>query len=186
MIKDHFISSKKTLLEAKPFIVFTLAVFVLTSALGVVFYRELLPFILPILEKIVDELKGASFLETFAFIYSNNLLATIIALLSGIALGIFPLLSLVANSLMLGAVLAHTHETLGSSHWWQLIPHGIFELPAFFIAVGLGFYVCGSLFHEHRLSLLQNRLLASLKTYAFWVIPLLFIAAIIETYLIFF
>ena len=56
----------------------------------------------------------------------------------GIFLGIFPIITTISNGVILGYVLKRTAESVGVIEFWRLFPHGIFELPAVFISLGLG------------------------------------------------
>lgn len=184
MIKSYFIASCDVIKKLQPFIILAAAIFGISTLLGAIFHNQLIHYVLPALKQIIDELQDASSIEIFAFIYSNNLMASLIATLSGISFGLLPAILALGNGIVLGSILMHLHETLGSSHWWQIIPHGIFELPAYFLSIALGFYIGGSFFNPNRWETLKTRIIESLETFVFWVAPLLLLAAITETTLI--
>jgi stage II sporulation protein M len=184
MISSYFTDSIDTLRQLKRLIAASVVLFFTTSILGALFSEDLYPHIFPILQSILEEIEDANFVEIFAFILGQNLSATAIIMLSGIAFGITPFVSTASNGIVLGVVLAQLQQSTGASHWWEVVPHGIFELPALFIATSLGFYLGGALFAQERWEAVKHRLMKSLTTYTVWVMPLLLIAAIIESTLI--
>jgi len=66
----------------------------------------------------------------------------------GIFLGIFPLIIIIINGYVLGFVANQTAMVFGGGILWRLLPHGIFEIPAIMIAVGLGLKLGISLIHN--------------------------------------
>jgi stage II sporulation protein M len=75
----------------------------------------------------------------FYHIFLNNMFASIMAVLLGAFFGIFPLLLLVTNGLLLGYVASD--PTDGHTLFYFLkgiLPHGIIEIPAFILACTLG------------------------------------------------
>ncbi len=78
-------------------------------------------------------------------IFAQNLTVAAIALGGGIILGLAPFFMLAVNGFILGYVLAAVSATIEASYFVKVItiflaiaPHGLFELPAFFLAGGLG------------------------------------------------
>jgi len=76
-----------------------------------------------------------------ALIFMNNMITMAQMLLLGAAAGISPLITLGINGALLGLTLS-TAAREGASLLFMLglgiLPHGIFELPAFFICAGMG------------------------------------------------
>ena len=66
----------------------------------------------------------------------------------GIVLGIFSIITAIANGYLLGFVSLLVVKQAGISVLWKLFPHGIFELPALFISLGLGLRLGFWLFYE--------------------------------------
>ncbi|MGB8957186.1 MAG: stage II sporulation protein M [Tumebacillaceae bacterium] len=83
-----------------------------------------------------------SALYTCWVIFKNNLFAAIVMIVSGIAFGIFTVLALLMNGMMIGVVFGVIGAHAGVSYWktvmFGLLPHGIFELTAIFIAAAFG------------------------------------------------
>lgn len=77
----------------------------------------------------------------FFVIWVNNIGASLTAILFGILLPVVPLIFLISNGLLIGLFQSTIQIENGISplqFYLSLIPHGILELPAFFIAVFLG------------------------------------------------
>jgi stage II sporulation protein M len=67
----------------------------------------------------------------------------------------------------------------------NLLPHGIFELPAIFISFGMGLKFGTFLFYKEKMKKFAEFFSNSLRVFVFVILPLLVIAAIIEGSLIF-
>lgn len=77
----------------------------------------------------------------FFVIWINNITASLTAILFGILLPIIPLVVLLMNGVLIGLFqnMLQVENGLNPVHFYlSLAPHGILELPAFFIAVFLG------------------------------------------------
>lgn len=142
--------------------------------------------ILEFIEELLRKTGGLSQLELIKFIFFNNIQSSFIGMLFGIILGIFPVIATVANGYLLGFVAEKTAEAGGISILWRIFPHGIFELPALFISLGLGLKLGTFILKKNKLKTLAIYLLKSIKAFFYIVVPLLIIAAIIEGVLIFF
>lgn len=64
--------------------------------------------------------------------------SSFLGVILGLVLGIFPIIFAIVNGYVLGFVASITVESEGLFVLWRLLPHGIFELPAIFISLGLG------------------------------------------------
>lgn len=122
-------------------------------------------------------------------LFLNNLEATAFIMLYGLLPFIqLPALALGMNAMMLG-VMAAWYAAEGISplaYLAALLPHGVLELPALFLAFGTGLYICGQLTRRCRkdasarsvwacLSLSSQMLLSVL-------VPLLLVASFVEAY----
>ena len=76
-------------------------------------------------------------------------------------------------------------NTDGGLSLWKILPHGIFELPAVFIALGIGIKLGMFIFQKKKLESLKNYSINSLRVFLLIILPLLVIAGIIEGTLIF-
>ena len=130
--------------------------------------------------------EGKGALGLMWFIFSNNISSAFFAIFLGFFIGLFPIINSLINGLVLGYVLALTWQASGILSFWRLLPHGIFELPAIFISIGLGIKFGTFIFAKQKKEEFIYRFYNSLKVFFMVVLPLLVIAAIIEGLLIHF
>ncbi|GGH71526.1 sporulation protein [Paenibacillus silvae] len=129
----------------------------------------------------------------FLFIFFNNAIKSVLVIYAGIFFGILPIIFLLINGMVLGFVV-HATMNNGASFFdiviKGLLPHGIIEIPVIIIACAFGLKFGGltisslaQLGGEKR-ALIGTRWREFVKTTltaSFWVVILLFIAAIIES-----
>ncbi len=76
-----------------------------------------------------------------SYVTANNLQVSFLAYAGGISFGLFTVVILMVNGLMLGTIAAglanHPHEVV-MSFWGFVAPHGVFEIPAIIIAGAAG------------------------------------------------
>ena len=180
-----FLESYKFVLDSKNLIYTSAIIFFCFFGLAFVVHPS--STILEAIKKMVSELlaktAGFGFSEMFWFIFLNNLQASFFAMAFGVFFGVFPLFVLVSNGYFSGFV---SYLAVRSSGWGSLLsllPHGVFELPAIFISTALGFRAGFFIFRKEKVSFLEI-LFSCLKAFLFIVLPLLFVAAIIESGLI--
>ncbi|TCL62188.1 stage II sporulation protein M [Hydrogenispora ethanolica] len=92
--------------------------------------------------EIARRMKGASLFVQILVIWVNNISASILAFCAGLIFPPVPILMLAGNGLLIGVFQNYTEAHAGLSvaqYYLGLLPHGIFELPAYIIAIGLGF-----------------------------------------------
>jgi stage II sporulation protein M len=111
-------------------------------------------------------------------------MASLIGLFFGVVFGIIPLYLAVLNGYVVGFVSKIAIQQAGISSLWRLFPHGVFELPAIIISLALGLKLGFFLFSKNPNKEFIKRLILSLKTVFFIILPLLVIAALIEGSLI--
>ncbi|MCX6749337.1 MAG: stage II sporulation protein M [Candidatus Pacearchaeota archaeon] len=185
--KRGFQESWNYIKESRNFIYSIIFIFLLFALIGfflpapAILEQKILEFI----EELLKETQGMSSSELISFIFFNNLQSSFLGMIFGIFLGIFSVLTTLANGYVIGFVAAKTVESSGISVLWRLLPHGIFELPALFISLGLGLKLGSFVFRKKKLETLKQYLKESAKVFLFIIIPLLIIAAIIEGSLIF-
>jgi len=174
--------------ESKNFIYLIIAVFFVFAFVG--FFipvpdavaEQILHFIQELLEKI----QGMNQNELISFIFFNNLQSSFFVMVFGVFLGIFPVVGAILNGYLLGFVASMGVGEGGVSVLLRLLPHGIFELPAVFISLGLGLKLGTFVFQEEKIHSLKKYFWNSLRIFFFIVIPLLILAAIIEGSFMFF
>lgn len=96
------------------------------------------------LEQMAEIIFGGSPLRGIIFLFANNLLASFSVMVLGIILGIPTLMGLFSNGILLGSVpvlLAGEGLPIIPVIILGIMPHGIFELPAFIISAAFGLKV---------------------------------------------
>ncbi|MCT8336962.1 stage II sporulation protein M [Methanoculleus sp. Afa-1] len=118
-------------------------------------------------------------------LFLNNLVACLLLFLGGASLGFVTMLILSVNGLVIGAIMELVRQQQGMLFIAAaLIPHGIFEIPAFLIAGGLGLLLGRALLGEWHGTVdaaTEARSLARL--FLSVVVPLLAVAAVVEAFI---
>ncbi len=199
---------RKLLNKIKKEILFSFIVFFVFVFLGVWYCASYPAEADLFFEEIQEEfsfLTRMSFSGTFLFIFLNNTLKVFLGMLLGIVFGIIPFLFLAINGFVIGLVAAYVYPSFGTFGLIvSLLPHGIFELSALFIGSGYGFYLglttyivfknsdlkISSFYKDLRRlkfpKIIKTSLQEAFDSFILIVLPLLLVAAIIETVLIFF
>ncbi len=176
----------KFIKESRKFIYIITSVFFLFTLIG--FFIPVPDYIarelLKILEEIVKRTEGLSQFELIGFIFFNNVQSSFMGLLLGVFLGIFPLIFSAFNGYILGFVASMAVGANGVGVLWRILPHGIFELPAVFISLGLGLRIGMLVFQHINMKSFKYYAYELARVFVFVVIPLLIIAAVIEGTLI--
>lgn len=170
--------------ESKWHVVFAIGIFMLVFLIGFIYPFFLRQEIFEWIEKLILSLEGKSTLEIIVFIFFNNIKASFFAIVTGIGLGILPLIIVVVNGYLLGFVARESAMVGGIGVLWQLVPHGIFELPAILLSIGIGFKIGADLFRKDVREKLKHNFKEGLRFFLFVIFPLLLIAGIIEGILI--
>ncbi len=134
-------------------------------------------------------------LEMIIFIFLNNTIKVFLAMLLGVFIALPTLFFLFINGMTLGVISSLFYSEIGFlTILFMLLPHGIFELPALFIGSGFGIWL-GTLFWQKiRKKRFRDFLYGEdfkeplkicMDVFFLIIVPLLGIAAIIETALIF-
>lgn len=168
--------------ESRWHIVFALGIFCLTFLVGFVYPHFFRVEIFSFIEELIAMLEGKTTFELIGFIFFNNFKASLMAIILGIGIGIFPLVTGIVNGYLLGFVSREAVNVGGLSVLWQLLPHGIFELPAILFSIGIGLKIGVSGFRGWKK--LKYNFVESLRFFVFVIFPLLLIAGIIEGLLI--
>ena len=184
---EEYKKSLNFIKKSRNFIYAVISIFLLTTLLGffIPLPESVIDQILKFIRELLEKTQGMSQLELIGFIFSNNLQSSFIGIASGIFLGIFPVMAVIANGFILGFVASISVNAEGFFILWRILPHGIFELPAIFISFGLGLKIGSFIFQKRKFESLMDYTFNSLRVFVFVVLPLLSIAAIIEGTLIF-
>lgn len=179
-LKKTYSEAWKFLKSCKYYILFSVALFFVVGIIGFIFPVFFVEDILALLRELMASFDGLNAFETIVYIFWNNLKASFMAFISGILFGLGPLIVSVTNGYLLGFVANEAVSEAGFLVLWRLLPHGIFELPAIFISLGLGFRLAVSIFRGE----VRESFFGGLKVFGLIVVPLLVLAAVIEGLLI--
>jgi len=118
-------------------------------------------------------------------IFLNNALKSLLSLVLGAGFGLVPVLFVAGNGLILGLLVNLVLKQEGLLFVLAaILPHGIIELPMILISAGLGlrlgFFMYISLKGEK--TNMRFELIESLRIYMRIIMPLLFVSAMIETF----
>ena len=118
-------------------------------------------------------------------LFANNLEACIMLFLGGASFGILTMVILSLNGIVIGAIteiISHGHPAIFIAA--AILPHGIFEIPAFIIAAALGFLMAQSLIAEWYgaadTAADAGRLA---RLFLLYVLPLIAVAALVEAFI---
>jgi stage II sporulation protein M len=195
-LREQYQKTFSFIKESKNFIYSAILFFLIFTAIGF-FFRDFIDLvvkglfnidltqnIIDYIQQLLKQTEGLSYLELMKFIFLNNLQSSFFGMIFGIVFGIFPFIALVSNGYILGFVSYFSVKSEGALVLWKLFPHGIFELPAIFISLGIGLKLGSFVFTKDRS--FKAYVLESLRVFLLVILPLLIIAAIIESTLIFF
>jgi len=118
-------------------------------------------------------------------LFANNLEACVLLFLGGASFGILTIFIMSLNGIVIGAIMEivhHDHSALFVAA--ALLPHGIFEIPAFILAGALGILLAQSLIQEWYGSedaAVTGKALA--RIFLLYVLPLIAVAACVEAFI---
>jgi uncharacterized membrane protein SpoIIM required for sporulation len=120
------------------------------------------------------------FMAFLAIIFLNNAFTCFLDIILGPLLGIFPLFSAFIN----GGLIGWFAQEEGLIVFLAIVPHGVFEIPAFLISAAIGLKLGREVLKRKEERHLKEELWNGLRVYLILIIPLLLIAALIESALI--
>ena len=124
--------------------------------------------------------------ERMLAIFKNNAIDSFLALVLGIGFGIVPVFIVAINGFFLGMVaLVFSKETSALFVLAAILPHGIIELPMVLLSAGIGLRLGHEvyLYFKGTRTDLKEEFKRGIWFFIRYIIPLLFIAAFIESYL---
>lgn len=135
---------------------------------------------------VYTESGGISF---FALLFNNIRASALMAILGIIPFLFLPAIILGYNAVIIGIACAFS-MAMGTGVSFlvlALLPHGIFEIPALILSAALGIYLCKELVKKlvgrSRLASFSGVFLSMLRFYLCVILPLLVVAALVETYI---
>lgn len=123
--------------------------------------------------------------ELAVTLFLNNLQACTLMFLGGATLGILTVFIILSNGVVIGSVMEFVRQQQGGLYVAAaLIPHGIFEIPAFIISGTLGLLLGRALWIEVTANGdAAGEALSLGRTFLFVVIPLVAVAAVTEAFI---
>jgi len=139
-------------------------------------------------QSVADSYAALSGGMLFFTLFLHNLTASILILVSGVLVGIIPILSMASNGFFLGVLYRQAVEMAGyQKAALKVLPHGIFEIPALLFAASYGLWLGVTAVRRMRgkeSTLLRFHIEHAFRRYFAVAFPLLVVAAAIETALI--
>jgi len=187
-LKKEYNNSFNFIIESKKYIYTIIGLFSFFALIGffVPIPEEIILKIIEFFKELISKTEQFNQLEMISFLFKNNILASFFGLVFGAFFGIFSIINAALNGFILGVVSNMSVAENGALSLFRLVPHGIFELPALFISLGMGLRLGFFIFSKEKVKEFNYRLKGSLKSFLMVIIPLLLIAAIIEGLLIIF
>ncbi|MCD4845176.1 MAG: stage II sporulation protein M [Methanosarcinales archaeon] len=148
-------------------------------------------------------LANESHIKIMLFIFFNNTMTSFLAMVMGIFFGIWPVLFILFNGVLIGAICFETIDQLGVIVvLFALIPHGIIEIPMILLSASiglrLGILLAQKILVKDSTNLLifgsfkasvkkieiniKQEVISAIIFFVSIIVPLLFVAALIETY----
>ena len=171
----------------------TVVIFIALIVLTDLFFMKHTDMMTQLLQEFQETLKDIAPDGTISapLLFLNNLKACLIAMATGLIPFLFiPVLVLGVNAVVMGAV-ASMYRMAGMSvvsmYLFGILPHGIFELPAILLSISMGLYLCYCLVKRicegrYNRGIVKEALGNMMRTLLTLIIPLLAVAAVIETY----
>lgn len=132
-------SSWSFLKDLRYYMLFSFCIFIFFILLGFFFPIFYVDQVIAMIKELVLKTQGLNTFELIKFIILNNSYSALMGILFGILFGIIPLGIMIMNGYVLGFVSNKAVEASGNIlTLWQLLPHGIFEIPAIIISISLG------------------------------------------------
>jgi stage II sporulation protein M len=189
MISFNSREKRLDLARLRPFVIASVVLFcgaALAGGMALVYFPELATQLQELLKQFAHMFRGLPKLQLAVAIFFNNSLKTLLVILLGPLLGIAPVMFLIVNGAILGAVVPVAAATRGL--WPSIMtiaPHGILELPAILLGTSIGLRL-GTQAWRRLAGKADKTLLAELgdglRIYFTVIVPLLLVAAAIEVY----
>jgi stage II sporulation protein M len=183
-------SIRRDVSRLRPFVLASVLLFcasAIAGGLAILYAPQLATQLQELLKQFADVFRGLPRLQLAAAIFFNNSLKTLVVILLGPLLGIAPVIFLVINGAILGAVMPVAAASRGL--WPSIMtiaPHGILELPAIILGTSIGLRLGAHAWRRLRDKAdktLLSELGDGLRIYFSIILPLLLIAAAVEVYI---
>ena len=136
-------------------------------------------------KEVAGNMDGTNQPDMFVKLFANNLEACILLFLGGASFGILTIFIMSLNGIVIGAIMeiiSKDHSALFVAA--ALVPHGIFEIPAFIISGALGILLAQVLISEwYGTGDAAPAAYAYARLFIVFVLPLVFAAAMVEAFI---
>ncbi|WP_455645372.1 stage II sporulation protein M [Methanosphaera sp.] len=171
----------------KKYVLIAVILFIISIILGVLFVDSFKPFLIEIINNLIEETPTIEVLSLF----QHNLQANILIMIGGIFFSVFSIFTLIVNGAVLGSLSTFTSLDV---YLLYIIPHGIFEFIALFISFATALIITkliiriikGLFYKELTVKKQLNESINLIKAIIMSIIIvtiLLAIASVIETYI---
>src|SRR5512136_371762 len=136
-------------------------------------------------KEVAGQIIGKETPEIFVRLFINNLEACVLLLLGGASFGILTLFVLSLNGILIGSVMEIVHQDHSPVFVAAaILPHGIFEIPAFILSGALGILLAQSLIAEwYHGGDAAGEAAGFARLFILYVVPLVVIAAFVEAFI---
>ncbi|MDD5614765.1 MAG: stage II sporulation protein M [Candidatus Methanoperedens sp.] len=181
---DYIYSSRKYFIASAGIFIFSFFIGLLISAKNPDAAENLLGMLKETFGSITSLEPFGRMLE----IFKNNVRNSFMALIFGLGFGIVPFFFVVVNGIVLGILVEFFLKKQGAIFVIAaILPHGIIELPMVLMSVGIGFRLGHIAYllmiHQKTTQELLNELKQGVVFYFKIIVPLLLLAAIVESYI---
>jgi len=174
----------------KPYLLILFLIFSTAFLAGTLAPASVRNEVTKVFQLVADSYRGLAGGTLFFYILFNNVMASILILVSGVLIGIVLVFAVGSNGFVLGVLYRNAAEVTGySKAGLMLLPHGVFEIPALLISASYGLWLGVMVVRRIRgkeSTLLRFHIGHAFRRYLPVVFPLLIIAAAIETAFIIF
>ena len=136
-------------------------------------------------KEVAGQISTKDSVDTSLKLFANNLEACILLFLGGASFGILTIFIMSLNGIVIGAIMEivrHDHSPLFVAA--AILPHGIFEIPAFIIAGALGILLAQSLTAEwYGSGDSADDARKYARIFLLYVLPLVAVAACVEAFI---
>ena len=174
-----------TIIDLKRYLIITICLFVIGLSIGFWDLLGINTVVSEVISTLFQQFEGSVGVALFFKIFFQNSRATLIIILSGIVLSIFPVFAILFNGIVIGCLLGNAEifsVITKSQAVLYMIPHGMFEIPAVILAISLGIKFGLWPYKKNKLSYIKTSFIRSLQCYILVILPLLLIAGMIETF----
>jgi uncharacterized membrane protein SpoIIM required for sporulation len=187
---EEKISLREYLYSLRFYLLFVSILFIGSIVLGYIgFFNELFSNQMGELQQLTEWISSitqpypiwVTFLIYFAVIFLNNAFKCLLNVILGPLLGIFPLFSTFINGGLIGLVIQEWGLFV---FLWILLLYGILELSAFLLSASIGLRLGREVLKRKGERNFKKELRNSLSIFLILILPLLIIAALIESALI--